>query len=257
MRCVVLCAGFATRLRPLTLDRPKHLLPVAGRPMLDHLLDRLAASGIASGVLITNHRFISDFETWARERPHRLRLELIDDRTETNESRLGSIGDLHFALEHADVREDFIVVNGDNLFTFSLDPLLRAFRERGNTIALYDVGSLDVARRMGQATLAPDGHVSEFVEKPAHPAGTLASIGIYAYQQPVRALVARYLAERHAADRTGDFVAWLHRQVDVFAHVIPPEAGVWFDIGSLDQYQEANRAFGGEAVELRGEPREP
>ena len=252
MQCVILCAGFATRLRPLTLDCPKHLLPIAGRPMLDLLLDRLAAAGIRRGMLVTNHRFAGNFTDWSQSGPHAVSVDIMDDGTETNESRLGSIGDLQFGLETADVRDDFVVVNGDNLFTFSLGPVFETFRQRGNTIALYDVGSVEVARLMGHATCDPDGRVIEFVEKPPQPPTTLASIGIYVYQNNVRKLVNRYLAEGNSPDRTGDFVGWLHQQTPIFGHAVASSDGVWFDIGSFVQYQEANRAFGGDEVKVEG-----
>ena len=249
MQCVILCGGFATRLRPLTLDQPKHLLPIAGRPMVDYLLDRLAAAGLMTGLLVTNHRFAANFQDWARQGEHSLRVEILDDGTETNETRLGSIGDLRFALDAADVREDFVVVTGDNLFTFAVDPLFETFRRRGHTIALYDVGSVEVARQMGHATCDAAGRVVKFVEKPAHPPDTLVSIGIYLYQAAGRNLVDRYLAEGQSPDRTGDFVAWLHKQVPVYGHRILHDEGVWFDIGSFDQYQEANAAYGGKLID--------
>ena len=250
MQCIILCGGFATRLRPLTLDQPKHLLPIAGRPMVDYLLDRLAAAGIQSGIVVTNHRFASNFQDWAVGGPHALQIEILDDGTETNETRLGSIGDLRFALEATDVRQDFLVVTGDNLFTFALDQLFGTFRRRGNTIALYDVGSVDIARQMGHATCDADGRVLAFVEKPAQPPDTLVSIGIYLYKATVRNLVNRYVAEGQSPDRTGDFVAWLHKQVAVYGHRILHETGVWFDIGSFDQYQEANAALGGKPIDV-------
>src|SRR5262245_20881036 len=193
LQCVILCSGFATRLRPLTLDRPKHLLPIAGRPMLDHLLDRLAESGIESGLLVTNHRFAPNFNDWYGSGSHALSLKVLDDGTATNETRLGSIGDLRFGLEVGDVRDDCVLVNGDNLFTFPLQPIFESFRRRGNTIALYDVGSKEVASLMGHAKCDATGRVIDFVEKPADPPSTLSSIGIYVYQRAVRELVNRYL----------------------------------------------------------------
>ena len=109
MQCIILCAGFATRLRPLTLDCPKHLLPIAGRPMLDHLLDRLAESGIQSGLLVTNRRFANNFNRWHSEGPHSIPVQILDDGTETNETRLGSIGDLKFATPVTLSEQDFAV----------------------------------------------------------------------------------------------------------------------------------------------------
>jgi glucose-1-phosphate thymidylyltransferase len=220
--------------------------------MLDHLLDRLAESGIESGLLVTNRRFARNFTEWHRGGSHAVAVQILDDGTESNETRLGSIGDLAFALETGDVRDDFILVNGDNLFTFSLRTVLETFRRRGNTIALYDVGSKEVARLMGHATCDASGRVTGFVEKPPEPPTTLASIGIYLYRRDVRDLVGRYLSQGGSPDRTGDFVAWLYQQTPVFGHPIPTDAGVWFDIGSFDQYEEANRAYGGGPIDRSG-----
>lgn len=250
MQCVILCAGFATRLRPLTLNRPKHLLPVAGRPMLDHLLDSLAASGVRSAAVVTNHKFAGTFERWASAGSHAIDLQVIDDGTETNETRLGAVGDLRFALEAAGVRGDFMVLAGDNLFTFPLDGVFETFRRRGNTIALYDVGSNEVASRMGIATCDGDGRVVGFVEKPERPPSTLVSIGIYLYRAEVRDSVSRFIAEGNSPDKIGDFVAWLHQRTAVYGHRIPASAGVWYDIGSFDQFQEANIAYGGSPIDV-------
>jgi glucose-1-phosphate thymidylyltransferase len=217
--------------------------------MLDYLLDRLAESGVRSGLVVTNSRFADKFREWHASGSHAIPVQILDDGTSTNETRLGSIGDLQFALQAGSVTGDFILVNGDNLFTFSLRPVLETFRSRGNTIALYDVGSKEVAKLMGQATFDTTGRVTGFVEKPPEPPTTLASIGIYVYGGEVRGLVDRYLAQGGSRDRTGDFVAWLHKEVSVFCHPIPADAGVWFDIGSFDQYEEANKAYGGGPID--------
>jgi glucose-1-phosphate thymidylyltransferase len=234
----------------LTLDQPKHLLDIAGRPMLAHLLDRLAEGGVESGVLVTNHRFIDKFEEFTSSHSCPIGLTLLDDMTESNQTRLGSIGDLQFGLQQANVTDDFLVVNGDNLFTFSMRPMMETFQQRGNSIVLYDVGSLEVASLMGQAICDSDGRVTDFVEKPEHPSTTMISAGIYLFQAQVRELVDRYLVEGHSPDRSGDFVKWLHREVPVYGHEISAGEGVWFDIGSWDQYQEANQAYGGDPIPL-------
>ena len=256
MQCAILCAGFATRLYPLTASVPKHLLPVAGRPVLDYVVERLAAVGIQRGVLVSNRTFADQFRRWAAQQPLAANLQLLDDGATSNENRLGSIGDLQFALRQGDIQEDFLVVNGDNLFTFGLDGVLDTFRQRGNTIALYDVGTEVETRKMGVADCDVAGRVVGFREKPQVPRTTIASIGVYVYRAEVRGLVDRYLAEGHSPDKTGSFVEWLHQQVPVFGHQITADAGLWFDIGSREQYDEANRLL---EREQRGETsaREP
>lgn len=244
MRCVILCAGFATRLQPLTLTVPKHLLNVAGRPVLDYVVERLAAVGIERGVLVSNHVFVDAFRSWADDSAIPLQVQIVDDGATSNEGRLGSVGDLRFGLEEGDIQEDFLVVNGDNVFTFALDPMLQTFRRRGNTIVMYDVGSLAAAAKLGVPQCDSTGRVVAFREKPPDPATTVVSIGIYAYQAEVRALVDRYLAEGHSPDQTGSFVAWLHQRVPVYGHLIRDGGGLWFDIGSHEQYEEANRVLG-------------
>jgi glucose-1-phosphate thymidylyltransferase len=254
MQCAILCAGFATRLYPLTETVPKHLLPVAGRPVLDYVVERLAAVGIDRGVLVTNRTFADQFSRWAANQPLAANLKLLDDGATSNEGRLGSIGDLQFALTEGDIQEDFLVVNGDNLFTFGLEGVLETFRRRGNTIALYDVGSESETSKMGVADCDSTDRVVGFREKPPVPGTTVASIGIYVYRAEVRALVAQYLSEGHSPDKTGSFVEWLHQQAPIFGHRIQAEDGLWFDIGSHEQYAEANHALerlqrGGESAQ--------
>ena len=241
VKCVILCAGYGTRLGELTRDCPKPLLPVAGRPMVEYILEKLREAGVRSGVLVTNHRFYQHFVRWASAGLGEMELQIVDDGTTSNEDRLGAIGDLDLALRATDIREDFVIVNGDNLFTFRLAPIIDFYRAHGNTIVLYDVGSVEVARQMGIAECDESGRVVGFVEKPAEPPSTCVSIGIYLYRPEVRELVRRYLAEGHAADRTGDFVAWLHRQTPVYGYRVSKDEGIWYDIGTPEQYHEADR----------------
>ena len=175
-----------------------------------------------------------------------MELNVVDDGTTTNENRLGSMGDVRFVARRHGLNDDVLIINGDNLFTFSLKPLLTEFRRRGNTIALYDVGSPEVARLYGIPTLDEDHRVVDFVEKPDRPSSTLASIGIYVYRREVHQLLAKYLSAGLSPDKTGEFVQWLHKQTDVFGYGYGDRQDVWFDIGTLDQLRQAGeqwRAF--------------
>lgn len=240
MQCVILCAGFATRLYPLTRDVPKHLLPVVGRPVLDYVVARLTAAGLDRGVLVTNRTFADHFCRWAANQPLAANLRILDDGATSNENRRGAIGDLQFALTEGGIEDDFLVVNGDNLFTFTLGGPLETFSRQGNTIVLYDVGTEEETAKMGVADCDPAGQVVGFREKPTVPGTTVASIGIYVYRAEVRGLVDRYLADGHSPDKTGSFVEWLHREVPVYGHRIRAAEGLWFDIGSREQYEAAN-----------------
>jgi len=238
--CIILCAGYATRLRPLTENTPKPLLEVAGKPILGHILDRVAQTEVARAFIVSNARFADHFAAWVGQVSYPgLALHVVNDGTTSNEDRLGSVGDVRFAAEQASLDDDFVIINGDNLFTFPLVPLLTSFRQRGNMLALYDVGTPEVASLYGIPTLTDDGRVVGFVEKPKTPSSTLASIGIYAYRAEVHTLLADYLAQGHSPDKTGEFVEWLHAQTPVFGYAYGGKEDIWFDIGTIEQLGEA------------------
>lgn len=243
MQCIVLCAGFATRLHPLTLHQPKQLLPLGSKCILDHLMERLSETHIRSAVLACNHRFIRQFGKWLNHQSSPLRVQLIDNGVCRPDQRLGSVGDLHLALEKMDIQEDFLVLHGDNLFTFPLNPALDAFHRQGNTLAIYDVHDMDRAKRAGQAVSNDKGQIVSFVEKPHKPAGTKVSIGIYMLQAGIRDFIKEYVTLGLPADRSGDLMAWLHRRTALFTHCFSPGSGIWFDIGTPIDYRQARRHF--------------
>jgi glucose-1-phosphate thymidylyltransferase len=244
MDCIVLCAGYATRLQQLTLNTPKPLLEVGDKPILGHILDRLVPTGVKRVFIVSNARFAGHFEQWFGEHPFPLLdISVVNDGTTSNKDRLGSMGDVHFAAQQAGLDDDFLIINGDNLFTFSLEPLLAAFRERGNMLALYNVRSLETAKLYGIPTLTEDRRVVRFIEKPDSPTSTLASIGIYAYRADVHELLSEYLAEGNSPDKTGEFVEWLHAKTDVYGHAYDDPKDVWFDIGTIDQLEEARQRW--------------
>ena len=143
MNLLVLAAGYATRLYPLTRDRPKALLPVGGRPMADWLLERLEPIGFDSKYLVTNARFAGNFREWAEGSE----VTVVDDGTTSDEDRLGAIGDIGFVIEQEGLDDDLVVVAGDNLFSEPLGDFGRVARERGAPLlAVHDVGDLELVR---------------------------------------------------------------------------------------------------------------
>ena len=244
MKLVILAAGYATRLYPLTLDRPKALLPVAGRPMLEHVVDRLAAVAELDGAyLVTNAKFAGLFRAWARGFDGPWPVEIVDDGTTDDETKLGAIGDLDLVVRSEGVEDDLVVVAGDNLFSESLEGFGRYGRERGAPVlAVYDVGSLDEIRKYNAITLDDDGRITFFEEKPEHPKSTLTGIALYYYPRDVVPLIRRYVEEGNNPDQPGRLIQWLYPQTAVFTWRVP---GFWYDIGSEETLREADRAFSG------------
>lgn len=240
MKAIVLAGGYATRLYPLTRDRPKHLLEVGGRPILELLLERLPLDELDAMYVVTNAKFAERFREWAASYP--ADLSVIDDGTTSDEDRLGAIGDLRLAIDTENLDDDLIVAAGDNLFTERLDGFARFGQERdAAAIAVYDVGDLEEMKRLSSIVVDADSRLISFVEKPERPESTLAGIALYFYPRAILPLVGRYLAEGNNPDQPGRLIGWLYRRTPVYAWRVP---GQWFDVGTPETLAEAQRIFG-------------
>jgi glucose-1-phosphate thymidylyltransferase len=238
VNCVVLAAGYATRLRPLTDNTPKHLLPVGGRPMLDWVLDRVGELDEVDSIhLVTNSRFAPEFAGWAEPRG----ITVHDDGTTSNEDRLGAVGDLRLAIEAAGLeKEELIVLAGDNLFELSLPRFVSWWREKpqpASAVPLHDVGSIELATHYGIADTDAQDRIVQFIEKPSDPPSTLASTLIYLFAPEHVKLVATYLDDGQSPDNAGSFLGWLAAREPVYGYRFD---GSWFDIGNHDQLLEAD-----------------
>jgi glucose-1-phosphate thymidylyltransferase len=238
VKTIVLAAGYATRLYPLTLTVAKPLLPVGGRPMIDHLLDRIRGLDEPGEVhVVTNHKFVASFEAWAAERDG---VTVHDDGTTSEDDRLGAIGDIAFVVERAGLAgDDLLVVAGDNLFDFSLAGYVAWWRGKGkaSAVALHDVGDLALARQYGIVELGADERIVSFQEKPAEPASTLAATATYLFHREHAALLGDYLAGGSSPDQPGRFVAWLVDRAPVYGYRFE---GDWRDIGDAEQLLDAD-----------------
>ena len=247
MKVLILAAGYATRLYPLTLTQPKPLLPVAGKPMVDHVLDNLSTiPGIDRVIVVTNAKFAGHFEQWATAyraaKSPTLDFTIVNDGSTDDTNKLGAIGDLNLVLEREQLDDDLIVVAGDNLFSQSLAGFGEYCRSQtGPVLGVYDVGSLEQARKYGVVDVDASGKITSFVEKPSEPASTLIGIALYYYPKAFLGHVRRYLAEGNNPDQPGRLVQWLYPQTPVMTWSVP---GIWYDIGSKETLEEANRIFG-------------
>jgi glucose-1-phosphate thymidylyltransferase len=236
LKALILAAGYATRLRPLTDTWAKELLPVGGRPIIDSIVDSIREVDDVDEIhVVTNARKAPAFEAWADGSD----IVVHDDGTLSNDDRLGAIGDLRFVIEQARIDEDLLVIAGDNLFEFSLGDLVAFWRGRqpGSAVAIRDVGSTALARRLGIVALDGNDRIVEFVEKPDDPPSTLAATATYLYAREHIRLVETYLDEGNVPDQPGRFVAWLYQREPVYGWRFDSE---WFDIGDAAQLLEAD-----------------
>jgi glucose-1-phosphate thymidylyltransferase len=235
MKALILAAGYATRLRPLTDSFPKMLLPLAERPMLDYLLDRIREVGEIDEIhLVTNAQFAPVFRDWAPED-----VTVHDDGTRSNEDRLGAIGDIAFTTERAGLEgEDLLVVAGDNLIGYSLPDYVSFWREKGGSaIAVYEVGDRSLLSNYGVVELDEDDRVVGFEEKPAEPKSHLAATASYLYRAEDLDRLSTYMAEGNPPDAPGNFAAWLHERAPLYGYRF---TGEWHDIGDLGQLHAAD-----------------
>lgn len=243
MNALILAAGYATRLYPLTKDFPKPLLEVGGRTILDHLLDQLETIDAIERVwLITNHRFLPHFTRWRDGRSVKKPVELIDDGTRTNDDRLGAVGDLRLALDSIGTGDDLLVTAADNLLEFALADFVDAFQRRPvSHLCVHVVNDPARLRRTGVVVLDQEDRVLEFCEKPAEPPTNLAVPPIYLFARSTLSRVAEYLEGGGSPEAPGHFIEWLCRQEPVHAHRI---RGAILDVGTQESLGVARQLFG-------------
>ena len=245
MKVLILAAGYATRLYPLTLTQPKPLLPVAGKPMIEYVLDNLASvPGIDRVYVVTNAKFASHFQKWSdqyRGTISKLNFTIVNDGSTDDTNKLGAIGDLHLVLTKEKVDDDLIVVAGDNLFSNTLEAFGKYCAEKkAPVLAVYDVGSLEEIKKYNSITIDKENKITFFEEKPQQPTSTVTGIALYYYPKSTLPLIKQYIAEGNNPDQPGRLVQWLYPRTPFYTWRVP---GIWYDIGSKETLDEANRIF--------------
>jgi glucose-1-phosphate thymidylyltransferase len=229
----------------LTLTQPKPLLPVAGKPMIEYVIDNLAPIGGMDRVyVVTNAKFAGHFQSWSeryRASGSKLDFTIVNDQSTDDSNKLGAIGDMHLVLTREKVDDDLIVVAGDNLFSQSLEGFGEVCRQKkAPVLAVYDVGSLEEIKKYNSISLDATGKITFFEEKPKAPTSTLTGIALYYYPRNVLPMIHQYIAEKNNPDQPGRLVQWMYQRTPVYTWRVP---GIWFDIGSKESLEEANLIF--------------
>jgi len=240
MKAIILCAGYAVRLYPLTLNTPKALLEVSRKPVLNYILEKIEEiSKVDEILVVTNARFYENFKQWKEKYQNCFSKEiyLVNDLTESNETRLGGIGDLDFTISQEKIHEDVLIVLGDNLFDCSLREISNFFESKKETIiGVHDIKDLEQAKRFGVLEVK-ENKVISMQEKPAEPKSSLISTGIYFIPKEDLHFVKEYINTGLPRDGPGNLFSYLSQKKQILAYEIK---GRWYDIGTPETYKEVN-----------------
>ncbi len=241
MKAIILAAGYATRLYPLTIDTPKPLLEICGKTVMDHLLQKIETLKEVDEIyVVTNDKFYAHFQKWVLSLKTTKRIKIVNDHTTTNENRLGAIGDIHYVIEQEKIHDDLLVIAGDNLFGFSLQNFISFYQKKKTSIlAFVDLKDKEkVKGRLGVGIL--DGSkVIDFEEKPLEPKSALAATVCYLLNQKDYSKIKNLLLEEKA-DAPGHFIKYLAHHSEVSGFIFDEH---WFDIGTFESLEEAKRFY--------------
>lgn len=242
MKCLILAAGYATRLYPLTENFPKPLLEVKGKTILDWLIEDIEQSGaVDEYVVISNHKFAHHFDSWAAKKAEKI--TVVDDGTTSNETRLGAVRDIQFAMDELNIRDDVLVMAGDNLLDFSMTKFIAYAQEKKTScIMRYFEPSMQKLRKSGVVTLDENQRVLEMTEKPASPASNWCVPAFYYYTAADAARIPEGIAAGCGVDAPGSYVAWLCKLSPIHAMEMP---GSRYDIGNLESYNKIKEEYQG------------
>lgn len=238
MQCILLAAGYATRLYPLTENMPKALLKLGDKTILDMVTDRIDEVGeVESIYIVTNDKFYNHFVEWSKGYKGPKKIKVLNDHTTNNDNRLGAIGDLKYVIDAEKIDDEMLVMASDNIFDFSLNDFTAMYREKNaDMICAHTIENKEDLHSMGVVELAADGRVKSFEEKPQNPKSDLGVPPFYLYKRETLPLVDEYLKEGNNPDAPGHFIPWLIGKNEVYAYVFD---AVRIDIGTPESYYDA------------------
>lgn len=242
MKCLILAAGYATRLYPLTENFPKPLLKVGDKTILDWLIDDIDGAGLVDEyVVISNHKYAQHFEKWAEEKAQKI--TVVDDGTSTNETRLGAVKDIEFAIEKLNLYDEMLVIAGDNVLDFSLVKFVEYCKAKGTScIMRYFEKDEKRLTKCGVVEVDSDDKIISMEEKPQKPKSNWCCPPFYFYTKEDASLVKKGIEAGCGTDAPGSYIAWLCKQTTVYSMEMP---GSRYDIGNLESYENVKANYKG------------
>jgi glucose-1-phosphate thymidylyltransferase len=241
MNLLIVAAGYSTRMSPLADEIPKHLLEVAQKPVISHIVEKFEnTKKIENIYVITNNKYLDNFETW-KNNLQTNSIKILTDNTSTVNNKLGAIGDINFAIKKLNLKGPLIIIGGDNLFDFELDEVLAQFEEtKKDTIVLLEEKDKEQLKQLSVVEIDENNKVTFFEEKPKNPTQTLTSSFIYAFTKETVEDISKYLKEGNNPDQPGRFLQWLYPRKEVRGYIAK---GNWIDVGTPENLEKANKVF--------------
>lgn len=239
MKAIVLAGGYATRLWPLTKNKAKPLLPIAEKPIINYVIEKIQKIDDIDEIIVsTNKKFGDDFKVWEEKNDFEKKITIEVEPTKKEGEKFGALKGIDYLVNNFDINEDCLIVGGDNLFSLSLMDVVSLFSEKQKPVlAAYDIGDKELAKQYGIVKIDDDKKIINFQEKPKTPESTLASTAIYVFRKKDLDSLHDYLKSGENKDSPGNFIQWLIEREEVYVFVWD---GYWFDIGTKSQYREAD-----------------
>lgn len=242
MKCILLCAGYATRLFPLTKNFPKALLTIGDKPLLDYILDEVEKiDEVNEIIVITNDRYYEHFNSWAKEKNCSKPIDVLNDKTTSNDDRLGAVGDIMYVIDKKKINEDLLIIAGDNLFTYDLKDVVNFYHEKKSSIVVAKkLDDINLLKRLAVALADEDNKIIDLVEKPEKPKSDLAVYATYIYPKEILHYFNEYKLEGNNMDAPGNFPQYLYKKENIYAYEFKGEC---YDVGTHETLAIVNELY--------------
>ena len=259
MKALILAAGYGTRLYPLTKNIPKPLLPIAGTPIIEYIIKKVNTINVIDKIyIITNQKYFMHFQAWRLNYSENMEneIEIINDRTTSEHDRLGTIGDIRFAIAEKEIHEDLLIIGGDNIFTSDLTEFVKHSSNKSpmSSVGIFNLHDTIAAKNFGVVELNGESRIVGFQEKPECPRTSFISMCMYFFPKQTLNKFTEYLAMGDHHDAMGHFIKWLSQDSKVCGYLFD---GKWFDIGDKRAYSDAQMYFGNRSYDNERQPHAP
>lgn len=242
MKAIILAAGYATRLYPLTKNKPKALLPINNKPIINYIVEEIETiDAVDEIIVISNHKFADNFNEWVKTLNCSKEVSIIDDGTSSEETRLGAIGDILYTINIKDIDDELLVIAGDNFFTYKLKDYYDYYKKMNkDCICVKEFNNIEMLKQFGVAMLDENNRVLNIEEKPLKPKANTAVYATYMYKKDTIPMFKQYIEEGNKPDAPGYFIEWLYKKKDVYAYTFEGEC---YDIGTPQSYEDVCRLY--------------